>query len=132
MTDAGARRNRVRTATCIVACAVGAIAFGLFGHPGGRAAVSFVCGVLLAFGAFAFGAFNIRLADRYAPQLTMAIALFSYAITAIGLALLAAVASPRVVHPAGIAVGLLVGLVLWLGFELATAVTGPEARSGPP
>jgi hypothetical protein len=86
----------------------------------------------LAQAAFSFGTFNIRLADRFAPQLSMAVALFSYATTAVAMGLVLAISSPRVVHPAGMAVGLMTGVVLWVGFELARTITRPEARSAHP
>jgi len=124
------RRQKARAVTFTVVPLAGAVAFGVSSDAALRASISFLGGVLLAYAAFGFGAFNIKLADRLAPRLTMVIALFSYALTAVALGLILAAASPRVVHSTAIAVGLLVGLVLWVGFELATAITRPEARSG--
>lgn len=121
--------RRYRVASFLLIAVVGSLGFGLLADAGPRAAASFVGGLLLACGAFGFGAFNIRLVDRFAPQLTMVVAVFSYALTAVALALVLASASPRVVHAEAIAVGLIAGVVWWLGFELATTITRPEARS---
>jgi hypothetical protein len=48
----------------------------------------------------------------------MVTALVSYTLTAIALAVLLAVSSPRVVDPPGIATGLLTGVFLWVGTEV--------------
>lgn len=99
----------------------GAIAFAALSANGPRAALSFLGGVGLALAAFEFGVFNIRLTDRHAPRLTMAVALLSYVTTAIAFGLVLAASSPRVVDAVAVSTGLVVGLVAWLGGLLVTS-----------
>lgn len=114
-----------RPARIVILCVVifvGVSWSALAGHPPARAAGSYLAGILLGLLAFGFGTFNIRLTDRFAPQLTLVVALFSYALTAIALALVLAGSSPRVVHAGGMAAGLLSAVVLWTGKGLLEAV----------
>lgn len=100
---------------------VGGAAFTTLSGVGARAGFSFVGGLVLVIAAFEFGAFNIRFAGRYVPNLTLVVALLSYATTAIAFGLVLAASSPRVVDGWGIAAGLFTGLVIWIGTELAHA-----------
>jgi hypothetical protein len=99
----------------------GTIAFSLLSRAGLRAGVSFLGGLFLVVGSFEFGAFNIRFAGKYLPSMTLLIAMLSYATTAIALGLVLAASSPHVVHGMAVAVGLFVGLIIWIGTELAAA-----------
>jgi hypothetical protein len=119
---------RLRWALLAVTAVVGGLLFTTTSGTGARAGWSFVGGLVLVVGAFEFGTFNIRFAGRYLPKLTLVIALLSYATTAIALGLVAAAASPRVVHGPAIACGLLAGLVIWIGTE----VLASRARSEQP
>ncbi|HST46833.1 hypothetical protein [Jatrophihabitans sp.] len=114
-------RTAARTLRWLVLAAVavlGLIGFGLVSAAGLRAGVSFVGGLVLVAAAFEFGAFNIRLVGRYAPSLTLPVALLSYLTTVVALALVLVAASPEVVDGLAVAVGLFSGLVIWLGGEL--------------
>ena len=114
--------NRTRLWLALAAAAAGgAVVFAWLSDHGARAALSYLGGLALVLAAFEFGVFNIRLADRHVPQLTMAIALLTYATTTVGLGLVLAASSPRVVDGIGVAAGLLVGLVVWLGSLLTTS-----------
>ncbi len=113
--DVTARMGRGTALALLAGAAVGTLAFFLVSTHGERAGFSYLGGYALVVGAFEFGQFNIRLTDRHAPELTLAVAMFSYLTTAIALALVLAASSPRVVDGPGIASGLGVGLVLWLG-----------------
>jgi hypothetical protein len=53
--------------------------------------------------------------------MTLLVAMLSYLTTAVALALVLAASSPRVVDGLAVAVGLFVGLVIWLGGELAAS-----------
>lgn len=109
---------RVRWWGAMAVALIGGLCFGLATSAGLRAALSFVGGLALVVAAFEFGAFNIRFAGRYLPNLTLVVALLSYATTAIAFGLVLAASSPRVVYPWGISAGLFSGLVLWVGTEL--------------
>lgn len=96
------------------AAVIGACTLALLSPGAGRAVLSYLAGLTAAVAAFEFGAFNIRVVDRYAPNLTLAAAMFSYVLTALAFALILAASSPGVVDPAGVAVGLGAGLCVWL------------------
>ena len=70
---------------------------------------------MLAGGVFAIGQFNLRLANQISPGLTLAVAMFSYLVTVLALGLVLAASRPTVVDPVAIAVGLVVGVVGWVG-----------------
>ena len=122
------RPGRVRWLVLAAAAVLGLLGFGIASPAGLRAGLSFVGGLALATGSFEFGAFNIRFVGRYAPGLTMAVALLSYLTTAVALGLVLAASSPRVVDGPAIATGLFSGLVIWLGGELAAARAVQEHR----
>ncbi|MEO7263002.1 MAG: hypothetical protein ABI047_17375 [Jatrophihabitantaceae bacterium] len=103
------------------AAALGLAGFSVGSAAGLRAGLSFVAGLALVAASFEFGAFNIRLAGRYAPGLTLLVAMLSYLSTALVLALALVASSPRVVDGLAVAVGLFAGLVIWLGGELAAS-----------
>lgn len=106
-----ARRWIVVLAVALLGC----VAFAIASPDGLRAGASYLAGLCVAIAAFEFGAFNIKMVDRVAPQFTLAAAMFSYLLTAVGFALILAASSPRVVDGTGVAVGLGVGLTVWLG-----------------
>jgi len=108
---------------------LGACGFALGAHRPVQAAVSFAAGMVLAFAAFAFGTFNIRMADRFVPQMTLAVALFSYILTALVLALVLAATSPRSVHAAAIASGLMIGVALWIALTMMQAMISTHSAS---
>jgi hypothetical protein len=116
---------RIRWLLLGLAMVVGGTVFAVASAAGLRAGLSYLGGLVLVVGAFEFGAFNIRFTGRYLPSLTLVVALFSYATTAIALALVLAASSPRVVDGPGIAVGLFVGLAIWI----ATEIVGSRVRS---
>jgi hypothetical protein len=87
--------------------------------------------VLWAIGAFELGVFNIRMADRYMPSLTLAVAVFSYATTAIALALVLAASSPHVVDGPGISTGLFAGVFIWTAGLIARTWVRPERSDTP-
>jgi hypothetical protein len=111
----------VRWLALTAAAVLGLLIFSIASAAGLRAGLSFVGGLALAVGSFEFGAFNIRFTGRYAPRLTLLVAMLSYLTTAIALGLVLAASSPRVVDGPAVAVGLFAGLVIWLGAELAAS-----------
>ena len=115
----------------LAAAVIGAVAIGLISHSGNKAVGSYLGGMVLAVGAFEFGLFNIRLADRWAPQLTLAVAMFSYLMTALALALVLALSSPRIVDGPGISIGLGTGLCIWLAGLISATWVREEPRSEP-
>ena len=113
---------------CLVTAA-GSAGFAIGGHPPLKAATSFAAGMVMAYGAFAFGTFNIRMADRVMPSLTLLAAVLSYGLTVILLALILAATDSRSVHTAAIATGLMSGVALWIAMALTSAVVSTEAAS---
>jgi hypothetical protein len=103
------------------AAIVGWVAFAALADQGTRAGWSYVGGLVLVVGAFEFGAYNVRFAARYMPNLTLVVALLSYTLTIIALALVLAVSSPRVVAGLAVAIGIFVGVGVWIGTEIARA-----------
>lgn len=110
--------RRLRWPVLAVVAVLGLAGFALISAAGLRAGWSFVGGLALVAAAFEFGTFNIRLVSRYAPSLALPVALLSYLTTVVALALVLAAASPAVVDGLAVAVGLFVGLAIWLGGEL--------------
>ena len=103
------------------AAVLGLVGFSIASSAGLRAGLSFVGGLALVAASFEFGAFNIRFVGRHVPGMTLLVAMLSYLTTAVALALVLAASSPRVVDGVAVAVGLFVGLAIWLGGELAAS-----------
>jgi hypothetical protein len=103
----------------IGAAVIGGLICTLLAAAGYRSGLSYLGGLSLVVGAFEFGAFNIRMAGRYLPSMTMVVALFSYATTTIAFGLVLVASSPRVVDGRAVATGLFVGIAIWIGAELA-------------
>lgn len=99
----------------IAAAVVGTAGFTLLSGTGLRSGLSFLGGLGLAGGVFAVGQFNLRLANQISPGLTLAVAMFSYLSTVIVLGLVLAASRPTAVDPVAIAVGLVVGVIGWIG-----------------
>jgi hypothetical protein len=118
---------RARWLLLTVGALFGALLFGAFAHHTGRAAGSYLGGLALAVVLFEVSAFNIRYADRYLPNLTLVAAMFSYVMSALALAVILAVSSPRVVDGPAIAVGLVVGVLVWVGTEVARSRVRSDA-----
>jgi hypothetical protein len=104
-----------------LAAVLGLLGFSLASAAGLRAGLSFLGGLALVTASFEFGAFNIRFVGRHLPGMTLLVAMLSYLTTAVTLALVLAASSPRVVDGLAVAVGLLVGLAIWLAGELAAS-----------
>ncbi|UQX89861.1 hypothetical protein M6D93_07620 [Jatrophihabitans telluris] len=102
-----------------VTAAVGGLLFGVLAAAGPRAALSFLGGEVIAVLLFEVSGFNIRYTERYLPNLTMVAAMFSYVMSAIALAVILLVSSPRVVDAQAIAIGLVAGVIVWVGTEVA-------------
>jgi uncharacterized membrane protein len=104
----------------LVGCAalVGTIACSLLSGIGARAGWSYLGGLLLVVGVFEFGSYNVRFAARYLPNLTLVVALLSYAMTVIALGLVLAASSPRVVDGVAVAIGIFVAVGVWVGTEI--------------
>jgi hypothetical protein len=115
------RPRTLRWLVLAVAAVLGLLGFTVASSAGLRAGLSFVGGLALVAASFEFGAFNIRLVARFAPGLTLMVAMLSYLTTAVALALVLVASSPRVVDGLAVAVGLFGGLVIWLGGELAAS-----------
>ncbi|MEP6853029.1 MAG: hypothetical protein ABJA87_10290 [bacterium] len=126
------RRPRRRLGLVLALTAViGGSAFAIGSDHPGRAGGSFLAGLLLVVAAFEFGRFNITMADRYVPGLALAAAMFSYVMTAVGLGIVLAMSSPRVVDATAIASGLASGLVVWLGHLIRATWLRPENTPHP-
>jgi hypothetical protein len=110
----------------IVAAVVGTVAFTVLGASGLRSGSSFLGGFALAGGVFAVGQFNLRLANQISPGLTLAVAMFSYLITVVGLGIVLAASRPTVIDPVAIAVGLMVGVLGWLARLIDLLRVRPE------
>lgn len=106
--------GNLRWIVVLVVAVVGLVGFAVGSHDGLRAGLSYLGGLAVSVAAFEFGAFNIRVVDRLAPELTLAAALFSYTVTAVGFGLILFASSPRVVDGQAIAIGLGTGLTVWL------------------
>ncbi|HEX2903714.1 MAG TPA: hypothetical protein VHO01_09690 [Jatrophihabitans sp.] len=104
---------RGRLALAAVAAVLGAGGCLLAGSPGGRAAVSFVLGLLLAGAAFEIGRFNLRLVKDLPPTLSLLMALLSYGFTTVVLALVLVAAKPSAISADAIAGGLVTGVLIW-------------------
>ena len=109
----------------IVAAVVGTIGFTVLGS-GLRSGLSFLGGLVLAGGVFAVGQFNLRLANQISPGLTLAVAMFSYLLTVVGLGIVLAASRPTVIDPVAIAVGLVIGVVGWIGRLIDVLRVRPE------
>lgn len=113
----------------LVAAVVGTVAFTVLSGSGLRAGLSFLGGVVLAGGVFAVGQFNLRLANQISPGLTLAVAMFSYVLTVVGLGIVLEASRPTVIDPVAIGVGLVVGVVGWVGRLIdVLRVRRPEPR----
>lgn len=128
---AAARRApvRVRWSLLLVAAVAGLLLYSLLSAAGLRSGLSYAGGALLVGGLFEFGSFNIRLAGRHLPELSLAIAMISYLTTALVLALVLIASSPRVVDGVAVAVGLFTGVSIWLAAELAGTWVVDESPS---
>ena len=91
------RLGLVRLSCFLIALVVGGAAFTLAAADPARSGLSYVGGLVLVALAFEFGKFNIRLVANLFPNLTLAMALFSYLITVVALGLVLAASDPRVV-----------------------------------
>lgn len=127
---AGSRRGlgRWRWLAMALAMLAGAIGFGLAAEHPLRSVLSFAGGLLLVSALFEFGAFNIRLAGRYLPELSLAIAMISYLTTAVVLALVLIATNPHKVDGVAVAIGLFAGVAIWLGGELAASWVVQEGQ----
>jgi hypothetical protein len=110
---------RVRWALLLLAAVVGTGICAQVFAEGARAGWSFLGGLAMVVLAFEFGSYNIRFATRYLPNLTLVVALFSYTMTVVALAVVLTASSPRVVVGTAVATGLFVGIALWIGTEIA-------------
>jgi hypothetical protein len=110
----------------VAAAVVGTASFTVLSAHGLRAGLSFLAGLVLAGGIFAVGQFNLRMANQISPGITLAVAMFSYLITVVGLGLLLAASRPNVVEPWAIATGLVVGVVGWVGRLIDVSRVRPE------
>jgi hypothetical protein len=107
--------------------AAGAGTLGFTAFSGGlRSGLSFLGGLVLAGGVFAVGQFNLRQANRISPGLTLAVAMFSYLLTVVGLGLVLAASRPTVIDPAAVSVGLVTGVVGWIGRLIDVLRVRPE------
>jgi hypothetical protein len=102
----------------------------LAGH-GPRAAWSYVGGLGMAVLVLEVSLFNVRYVDRWMPRLTMLAAMGSYVMAAILLALALAASSPRIVVPEAVSAGLVVGVLIELGYLIGRSWVRAE-RDLPP
>jgi hypothetical protein len=112
------RDVKLRWSLVPAAAVVGTVAFSLLSSVGSREGWSYLGGLLLVVGVFEFGAYNVRFATRYLPNLTLVVALLSYAMTVTALGLALAVSSPRVVDLVAAAIGIFVAVGVWVGTEI--------------
>jgi hypothetical protein len=121
-----ARPGRAIGLLLVVATVVGTLGFTALWGSGLRSGLSFLGGVVLAGGVFAVGQFNLRLANQISPGLTLAVAMFSYLITVVGLGIVLEASRPTVVDPVAIGVGLVVGVVGWVARLVDVLRARPE------
>lgn len=110
---------RFRWIALPVAAVLGWAVFAAFSQAAARAGFSYLGGMLVTTVILEASTFNIRYTDRYLPRLTLPVAVLSYAITAIALAVVLAASSPRVVDGPGAAGGLVAAVLIWVGTEVA-------------
>jgi hypothetical protein len=121
-----ARPGRAIGLLLVVAAIVGTFGFTVLWGSGLRSGLSFLGGVVLAGGVFAVGQFNLRLANQISPGLTLAVAMFSYLITVVGLGIVLEASRPTVVDQTAIGVGLVVGVVGWVARLIDVLRVRPE------
>jgi len=107
-----------RWVSLLLAGLIGTVGYAWLASDGLRVGLSFLGGVALVVACFEFGGYNIRFTSRYFPQLALAVAVMTYGFTVVALGLVLALSSPRVVDGPAVAVGLFVGLTIWLGTEI--------------
>jgi hypothetical protein len=117
-------------AAIAVAAVAGTTLWWVLSVSGHRAGLSYLGGLLLAVVAFEFGVLNIKVIDRIAPNLTLAAAMFSYALTALAFGLVLAASSPRVVDATAISTGLFAGLAIWLAGLITRSWVRQERADG--
>jgi hypothetical protein len=119
------RPGRVIGLALGAAAVAGTVGFIVWGS-GLRSGLSFLGGLILAGGVFAVGQFNLRLANQISPGLTLAVAMFSYTITVVGLGIVLEASRPTVIDPVAISVGLVVGVVGWVARLIDVLRVRPE------
>lgn len=120
-----------RMVTLVAAAAIGAALIAGFSDIALRASMSYVDGIVLSAVVLEIGLFNVRYVDRYLPQLTVVVAVGSYAMTGILLALVLAASSPRVVVAPAVAAGLIVAVIIELGFLIKSSWVRAEHPDAP-
>ncbi len=110
---------RLRWLCLGVAAVVGGSLFAVLSPAGSRASLSYLAGLVFTTLILEVSTFNVRYTDRFLPKLTLPVAVLSYFLTATALAVALAASSPRVVNGAGVAVGLVAVVVIWVGTEIA-------------
>jgi len=98
---------------------------------GPPAAWSYLGGLGLAVLVLEVSLFNVRYVDRWMPRLTMLAAVGSYVMVAILLALVLAASSPRIVVPEAVSAGLVLGVLIELGYLIGHSWVRAE-RDLPP
>jgi ATP synthase protein I len=113
---------------------VGVVMAVAAGLTGGRAEVlGTAVGVALVCGFFLFGAFNTSLAAAYAPRASMLVALLTYTVQVVGLALvLVAISESETAEDAldvrWLGGTVIVGTLVWTGALVARTLSGPAVR----
>jgi hypothetical protein len=110
---------RLRWLLFAIATVVGTVLFWVLSSLHARAGLSFLGGVVVAVVIFETSTFNVRYTDRFFPRLTLPVAVLTYGMTAIALAVILAAASPRVVVGSAVACGLASAVLIWIGTEIA-------------
>lgn len=119
-----ADRMRIRRALylrwglLLIAAGVGWLLCSQSFEAGTRAGWSYLLGLVIVVLAFEFGSYNVRFAARYLPNMTLVVALLSYTVTIVALGLVLALSSPRVVEGTAVAIGIFVGVAIWIATEI--------------
>jgi ATP synthase protein I len=113
---------------------VGVLLVLVAGLTAGRAGVlGAVFGVTLVCSFFLFGAFNTGLAATYAPRASLLVALLTYTVQVVALALVLAGVSrsglaEETIDVRWLSGTVIVGTLVWTGALVACTLSGPEAR----
>ena len=123
------RGRLLRAALLLLALAGAALAAVLSPHPG-RAAVSYLGALAFAGVLFTLAVSAVRWAAHTSATLAMLVAMMTYTLTVVFMALLLAVLDPEVVAPGAFAAGLVVAVALWIT-EQVKAARPPDDVSRP-
>lgn len=120
------RLGGMTVAIAVAVAVIGSAAFGTLSASGGRAAASYLAGLVIAGAVFAGSVAAVRWSGSVQPVLGMIVAMLTYTLVVIGFAVVLAVASPDVIDRWGFATGLVVAAVGWMIGQVRSARPGGQ------